>query len=320
MSRHLVLGKGPIGTTLAHHLAAQGHDVVVVSRSGAPTPPAPPTTTAPGSVTHEAADATDAARLTHLAAGAEALFNCANPAYHRWPTDWPPVFEALLDAAERTGATLVSAGNLYGYGAGTRHMREDSPLASAERKGATRNALWHEAERRHRAGRVRATEVRGSDFLGPGAGASAHAGERLLVPLLAGATVRPIGSADQPHSWTYLPDFARALAAAAATEESWGSAWHVPSPEPLTFRELAGRLAFAAGAPEPRIRPIPLSIVRALGTVSPLMREVSAMGYQFTEPFVMDSATSAHVLGVTPTPWSAIVDETLAARRSTAHR
>jgi len=226
---------------------------------------------------------------------------------------------AVLDVAEATGAVLVTAGNLYGYGAGTRHMREDSPLASTESKGMTRAALWHDAEQRHRAGRVRATEVRGSDYLGPGADSTAHAGGRLLRPLLAGATIRPIGSADQPHTWTYLPDFARALAAAAATAASWGSAWHVPSPEPLTFRELAGRFASAAGAPEPRIRPIPIGMVRAIGAVSPMMREVAAMGYQFTEPFVLDSASSAQVLGVTPTPWATIIRDTLAAWPATDH-
>ena len=338
MSRHLVLGKGPIGTTLAGHLAALGHEVVVVSRTGAPTAghrAAPVTTphvsattstavstsaaTRPGRFAHAAAEATDVARLTDLAAGAEAIYNCVNPPYHRWPADWPPIMSALLDVAEATGAVLVTAGNLYGYGTGTRLMREDSPLASAESKGLTRATLWHDADQRHRAGRVRATEVRGSDYLGPGAGSTAHAGDRLMRPLLAGATIRPIGSADQPHTWTYLPDFARALAAAAVVEAAWGSAWHVPSPEPLTFRELAGRFASAAGAPEPRIRPLPIGMVRALGVVSPLMREVAAVGYQFTEPFVMDSASSAQVLGLTPTPWPTIVDATLAAWPSAAH-
>ena len=38
-----------------------------------------------------AADATDAERLTALTRGAAALYNCANPAYHQWLTDWPPM-------------------------------------------------------------------------------------------------------------------------------------------------------------------------------------------------------------------------------------
>lgn len=44
------------------------------------------------------------------------IYNCVNPAYHRWATDWPPIAAALLDAAERADALLVTMGNLYGYG------------------------------------------------------------------------------------------------------------------------------------------------------------------------------------------------------------
>ncbi|GEA86191.1 NAD-dependent epimerase/dehydratase family protein [Cellulomonas cellasea] len=313
MARHVVVGKGPIGSTLAQQLADAGHEVLVLSRSGGP---AVRTTPAGGSIEHRAADASDPAALTRAAHGAAALHNCVNPPYHRWTTDWPPVASALLAAAEATGAVLVVAGNLYGYGRGTQLMREDSPLATTETKGAVRAAMWVEAERRHRAGALRATEVRGSDYLGPGAQAHAHVGPRMLEPLLAGKPLYPIGSADTAHSWTYLPDFARALVAAAETEAAWGRPWHVPSPEPLTYREVATRFATAAGAPAPRVRTVPLAVVRAIGLVNPMMREVHAMGYQFVEPFVLDATASERVLGVTATPWSRIVDETLAAWRA----
>ncbi|MGW6129309.1 NAD-dependent epimerase/dehydratase family protein [Cellulomonas sp. NPDC055163] len=313
MARNVVVGKGPIGSTLARLLADAGHDVLVLSRSGGP---AARTTAAGGSVEHRAADATDAAALTRAAQGAAALHNCVNPPYHRWTTDWPPVASALIAAAEATGAVLVVAGNLYGYGRGTQLMHEDSPLATTETKGTVRAAMWHELERRHQGGTLRATEVRGSDYVGPGAQAHAHVGPRMLEPLLAGKPLYPIGSADTAHSWTYLPDFARALAAAAETEGAWGRPWHVPSPEPLTYREVATRFATAAGAPTPRIRTVPLAAVRALGLVNPMMREVHAMGYQFVEPFVLDATASERVLGVTPTPWSRVVEETLAAWRA----
>jgi nucleoside-diphosphate-sugar epimerase len=311
MSSHVILGKGPIGTTLSRQLADAGHEVLILSRSGAPSASATPGASAEPRTRHASVDSGDAAALTRAVQGADVLYNCVNPAYHRWPTDWPPIADAVLTAAESTGAVLVTAGNLYGYGAGTQLMREDSPLASTETKGAVRAAMWHEAELRHRAGRVRATEVRGSDYLGPGALDHAHAGPRMLDPLLAGRPLHPIGAADVPHTWTYLGDFARALAAAGATEAAWGRAWHVPSPEPQTFRQMATRFADAADAPTPRIRPLPMMAIRVLGIGSPMLREVFAMGYQFVEPFVLDSTVSQGVLGLTPTPWDTIVSETL---------
>lgn len=311
MTVHVILGKGPIGTTTAAQLLAAGEEVRIVSRSGAPDHG----DTGTAGAQHIAADAADAAQLVRATAGADVLYNCANPAYHRWLTDWPPVAEALLTAAEAHDAVLVAAANLYAYGPTGAPMTERTPLASTLPKARVRAEMWLEAQRRHEAGRIRATEVRASDYMGPRALVTSHVGDRLLGPLLAGRTVRPVGSADTPHSWTYLPDLAAALVAAGRTESAWGHAWHAPSPEPRTFREVAE--AFAAAArrtapvPEPTIRPVPLWAVAAVGVAVPMMREIHKIGYQFTQPFVMESTVSQRVLGLGPTPWETVARETL---------
>ena len=56
------------------------------------------------------------------------IYSCAGPAYPRWVTDWPPLATALLTAAERSGAVLATASNLYGYG----------PVGSARARCAAR--------------------------------------------------------------------------------------------------------------------------------------------------------------------------------------
>ncbi|MEZ0446528.1 NAD-dependent epimerase/dehydratase family protein [Cellulomonas sp. ICMP 17802] len=309
MTRHVILGKGAVGATLAQLLADQGDDVLVLSRSGG---------TSTDRVAHAALDATDTDALTGAAQGADVLYNCANPAYHRWATDWPPLWGSLLDAATRTGAVLVTAGNLYGYATHGAVMREDSPLAATDTKGAVRARMWQQAERRHRRGELRVTEVRAADYLGPLADSQAHAGPRFVDAVVAGAVARTLVAVDQPHSWTYLPDFARALVSAGSTPAAWGQAWHVPTAEPLTFRELGTRIAGTAGAPAPRIRPVPASVVRALGVVSPMLREIASVSDHFSRPYVMDTAASARVLGVVATPWDLAIAETLAARRQAA--
>ncbi|MDM7854229.1 NAD-dependent epimerase/dehydratase family protein [Cellulomonas alba] len=309
MPRHVVLGKGPLGTALAHHLSDHGQDVLVVSRSGAP---AGMRDVPPGGVAHTAVDASDPVALTAAVRGAEVVYNCASPRYDRWPALWPALNAAALDAAEATGAVLVAAGNLYAYGRPDGPMTESTPTAPAERKGAVRAAVWDEALRRHRAGRVRVTEVRGSDYVGPGAVGPAHAGERLVRPLLQGRPLRPIGDPDVPHSWTYLPDFAAALAAAGRTAQAWGSPWIAPTGGPLTFRELATRLADAAGVDVPTIAPVPTAVLAAIGLASGPVREVRRMTFQFDAPFVVDSTGSQRVLGVDPTPWERIAAQTVA--------
>lgn len=308
MTVHVIIGKGPIGSTTAELLLARGEEVRMVSRSGAPDPTSERSL---HSVEHVAADASDAADLTRATAGADVVYNCVNPAYHRWATDWPPISNALLDAAQAHDAVLVTAANLYVYGPTSGPMTEQTPLASTDIKGQVRAQMWLEAKRRHDAGRVRITEVRASDYIGPRALVSSHVGERLLGPLLANKTIRPVGGADQPHTWTYLPDLAKALVAAGETEAAWGQPWHAPSPEPRTFREVARGFAAEAGAAEPRISPVPMWAVAALGTVQPMMREVARIGYQFTAPFVMESAAAEQALGVSPSTWETITTDTL---------
>jgi len=118
--RHVVVGAGPVGRATAALLAARGSEVVLASRSGAG-PEIPGTR-------RVAVDAASAQALADLAGGAVAVYNCVNPsAYHQWAALWPPVAAALLEAARRSGATLVTAGNLYPYGPVDTEMVEGMP-------------------------------------------------------------------------------------------------------------------------------------------------------------------------------------------------
>ena len=47
-------------------------------------------------------------------------------------------------------------------------MHEDDPMRPAGHKGRLRADMWTEALARHEAGRLRATELRSSDYFGPG--------------------------------------------------------------------------------------------------------------------------------------------------------
>lgn len=120
MSVQLVVGAGAVGTATALLLADRGERVrLVTRRGGGPGHPA---------IERVAADASDADALSRLAEGVAVIYSCAGPAYPRWVADWPPLAAALIGAAETSGALLVTAGNLYGYGAVEGPMTEDLPL------------------------------------------------------------------------------------------------------------------------------------------------------------------------------------------------
>ena len=289
---HLVVGAGPIGSAVVRRLAAAGRRVRVVTRSGSgPDHPL---------VEKVAADAADAARMRELAAGASVVYNCVNPAYHRWANDWPPVASALLGAAESAGAVLVTCSNLYGYGEVDRPMTEDMPLAATGTKGRVRVQMWEDALAAHRAGRVRVTEARGADYVG--AGAESVLGDRVVPKLLAGKNVQVLGSADTQHTWTYTEDMAMTLVAIGADERAWGRAWHVPSALVCSQREAIARLAETAGVPMVKVSTVPGFVLKAMGLVNPTIRELPEVAYQLESPFVMDSSAAQRELGLVPTP------------------
>jgi len=299
----VITGSGPVGSAVAVRLARQGERVRVITRSG--------TGPAADGIETIAADATDTERLAALAEGAAVLYNCASPPYHRWPQDWPPLASSLLAAAERTGAVLVTMSNLYGYGPVSRPMTEHDPLAAAGPKGKTRAEVWAQALAAYQAGRARVTEARASDFFGPGVRGQSPVGERSIPRLLDGRTVSVLGNPDVPHSWTYVPDIAAALVTLGADERAWGHPWHVPTSAPLTQREIYAALARLAAAPPPRLRPVRPWLVRAGGLLVPYLREFPEVAYQFTRPFVMDSAAFQDTFGAGPTPADQALSATL---------
>jgi saccharopine dehydrogenase-like NADP-dependent oxidoreductase len=108
---HVVVGAGAVGRATAELLSSVGHRVRVISRSGRDV-------AVPG-VECSACDAAAVQQLTAVTEGAAALYNCANPAYHRWTEEWPSLAAALLTVAERHGAVLATVSNLYPYGLST---------------------------------------------------------------------------------------------------------------------------------------------------------------------------------------------------------
>ena len=301
MALHVVVGAGVVGVATARLLAERGDQVRLVSRRGAgPEQPA---------VERVAADATDSAALARLARGAVAIHNCAAPPYHRWTLDWPPLADALLDAAEASGAVLVSAGNLYLYGPVDGPLTEELPARPAGPKARVRARMWQDALARHEAGRIRTVDVRASDHLG--AGSQSLLTAAVLPRALSGGRASVPADLDSPHTWTAVADVARTLVAVADDERTWGRAWHVPSAPPMSVREVVTRACALADAPPPRLSTMPGFVLWLGGLGDPLVRELRETQYQLRRPFVMDSTAATAALGITATPIEESLTETV---------
>lgn len=299
---HVVIGAGPVGRHVAALLAERGDRVTVATRSGRDT--------GLEAVGHVALDASDADALTRATEGAAVLYNCANPGnYTQWEQTWPPLAASLLTAAERTGAAYAITGNLYPYGPVDGPMRPDLPDAATDHKGILRARLWADALAAHDAGRARAVEVRASDYVGRGIGENGHI-TRVLPAALQGKAVSMVGRTDLPHTFTDVLDVARMLVAAAEDPSSHGRTWMVPSNAPRSQQQVLTEVLAAAGKPPVTVRRLPAGMLRAMGLVSPMMREIAQMSYQWTAPYVVDDTETRAHFGIEPTPWDEVCRRT----------
>ena len=303
---HVVVGAGEVGSKLANLLANDGLDVIVVTRSGS----------GPShkNIKRVAADVADLSRLLQIAPSAAAIYNCVNPPYHRWAQEWPPMAASFLGYAEKTGAVLVTCSNLYGYGPVDVPMTENLPLNAPGVNGKVRAQMWLDAKALHDAMRIKATEVRGSDYVC--AGAQSRVGLRVLPKVLAGKPAQVLGDINQKHTWTYPLDVARLMQIVANDPKAWGKAWHVPSNLPKTQKELVSELAAAGGVESPNLSSVPNVMWNLLALFNPLMKALKETAYQMERPYIMDESAARETFGMQPTEWRKILNDVVAESRS----
>jgi nucleoside-diphosphate-sugar epimerase len=244
-STHVVLGAGPVGSTIARQLAEAGEVVRLVTRTGRDLGVA--------GVTAFRADITDQGAVKAATAGARTVYFAAQPAYGNWPKGFPPMVDGILGGLRGSGIKLAVIDNLYAYG--PTHgapITESLPYAATNQKGSARAKVAERFVAAHAAGEVQVTIARGSDFFGPEV-IESLVGERFFSPILAGKRVQLIGNPDSPHSVTYVPDFARALIELARHDEAFGAVWHVPSVPAVSIRRFS-ELVGGAGRDAVRVR------------------------------------------------------------------
>lgn len=298
---HVIFGSGPLGRYTAENLLSLGKAVRLINRSGK-------MDSAPAGVEVRKADALHAAEIAPLLAGARTVYQCAQPPYHRWAQDFPPLQDAILKAAAGCGARLVVAENLYMYGMpGAAPFSERSRYQPCSRKGQVRLAMTQALFAAHAQGKLAVAAVRGSDFFGPWEPIN---GAGIFAAALQHKTVNMLGSMDVARSFTYVRDFGRALATAGTDERALGKAWHVPSGPPLTQRQLLALLSSQLGY-EVKGRAVGKVLLSLVGLFNPAAREVKEMLYQFVHPFVIDGSAMEHTFGLVPTAMEQRIAETL---------
>lgn len=306
MAANVVFGTGPLGLAVARRLASTGASVRLVNRSGK--------AAAPKGAEVVACDATDLAASRRACEGAEVVFHCATGAYGRWAEFLPPLMNGIIEGASAAGARLVYGDNLYAYGPVDGPLREDLPYRPIGPNTRARAEVATTLMDAHAAGKVRATIGRASDFYGPQVHQS-KSGDVIFGRALAGKPAQVLGDPDEPHTYTFIDDFAAGLVTLAQREEALGQVWHIPSAETVTTRRFVEMVFAQAGRPV-RIRPAPKIAITLMALFSPPMAGVKETMYQSEFPWVVDDGKFVRAFGGLATPHEKAIEQTLASLKS----
>jgi nucleoside-diphosphate-sugar epimerase len=283
---HLVLGDGVVGREVAAELSRRGLPHALASRT-------PPAAGLAASTPHRTVDALDLARLREATADASHVYVTLGLPYdtRTWERDWPPIVEHLVAAARTNGFKLVFFDNVYPYGPTPLRVpiEEDHPQQPPSRKGRVRKALDDRLLRAVREDGLRLVIARAADFYGPQV-RNSMLFQAAIERQLKGQRAQWIGDPDRPHTYTYVPDAARALVLLALDDGADGQAWHLPTAQPApTTRQLLEQSARLLGAP-PGVQPMPRWMMAVLQRFVPVLREVAEMRYQSDDDYVFSSA------------------------------
>lgn len=302
--QHVIFGTGPLGRATARALVKRGKTIKMINRSGS----------RPDDLPERfeviSGDAYNPEFTRQVTQGAKVVYQCAQPAYHKWVTDFPSLQATILEGAAANGAKLIVGENLYMYGdTNGQPIHEALPYAAQTRKGKVRAAMSEALIVAHRAGKVRGAMARGADFFGPGVLQSAL-GERTIIPAFQGKAAEITGSLDQLHSYTFINDFGEAMAILGERDEALGQAWHVPNAPALTQGELLKLIFQEIGKPV-KARRMGKLMMAFGGLFVPEAREMVEMMYEFEKAFVVDASKFIQTFGNIATPYQESIKTTV---------
>ncbi len=221
--------------------------------------------------------------------GSSHVYMCVGLPYRSdvWMHDWPLIMDNLIRACAHEGASLHFLDNIYMYGPPPLPVPfdEDTRQEPTSKKGVIRKAVADRLMETFAKKEVEGTIARSADFYGPGAKNSMLYAV-FLERMLQGKAPQFLGPPDQPHTYGYTIDNARAMIALAEHPDTYGEVWHLPVGDPITPQQAADLFNQLLGT-DHQVQHLPIWMQKALGLFMRPIREVGEMLYQFSNPYHM---------------------------------
>jgi nucleoside-diphosphate-sugar epimerase len=305
MAIHTILGaNGTIANELIPILQSNGQQIRLVSRN--------PKKVAGAELMQ--ADILDRDAVIRAVNGSDIVYLLVGLKYdiRIWRTDWPVIMRNTIDACKAAGARLIFFDNVYMYGLVKGKMTESTPFNPNSKKGLVRAEIDNMLIKEINAGSLKAIIAKSADFYGPRAAATSVAGVLVFDKMKKNKTAQWFVNSNQPHSFTYTPDAARALYILAGAENAYGQTWHLPTAKPaITGKEFVTIAAKYMNG-RAKLQTLPKWLIRVTGWFVPVMKELGEMIYQNEYAYEFDSSKFEKAFQFNPTPYDEGIRQTAA--------
>lgn len=242
------------------------------------------------------ADLTDAAATANAVKGSEVVYLLAGLQYKLkvWQAQWPVIMENVIEACKQYNAKLVFFDNIYMYDEkNLSNITEAASLNPPSKKGKVRDAIAQKLLNEIRAGNINALIARSADFYGPDV-ATSMLNETVYKNFKKGKKAQWMADATKIHSFTYVPDAARATALLGNTPDAYNQVWHLPtSTEKITGKDWVELFAKHMQV-APKYTILSKGLIKVLGFFIPVLSEMHEMLYQYDRDYFFNSQKFAN--------------------------
>ncbi|MHB1686390.1 MAG: NAD-dependent epimerase/dehydratase family protein [Ignavibacteriaceae bacterium] len=236
------------------------------------------------------ADLSDALQTENAVRNSEVVYLTVGLQYkiEVWQNLWSKIMTNVINACEKNNCRLVFFDNVYMYGKVNGWMKEDTPINPSSRKGEIRAKIAAQLMDEVKKKNLTALIARAADFYGstPNSILTAMVFEKLKN----GKTAQWLVSDKSKHSFTYIPDAAKATAVLGNTDSAYNRVWHLPTDKnAMTGKEFIEAVATAFKV-KPNYMVLKKWMLQLTGLFNPVVKEYIEMLYQQEYDYLFDSS------------------------------
>lgn len=230
--------------------------------------------------------------------------------YKVWAEKWPLIMTNTIKACKISGAKLIFFDNVYMYGRVQGTMTENTVFNPCSKKGHIRASIAQALLDAVKQGDITAIVARSADFYGTRATKTSVPNRLVFANLAKGKKAQWLVNALLPHSFTYIPDAAKALYLLAKDQQAFNQTWHLPTHKNPPTGEAFIALAAAAMHQPVKYTVLSRFMISLAGLFIKPIKESYEMLYQSDAAYLFDSSKFEKHFEFEPTSYEAGIEAT----------